>query len=75
MYLTDVRLEYLRDVLEGIRHIKVRCLEQFFDQSVMQKRHAEIAIFSTYCDIRITCSALYFNSGVILSTLLFLLVD
>ena len=38
MKLSDARLEYLRNVLEGIRHIKVRCLEQFFDQSVMKRR-------------------------------------
>lgn len=35
----------------------------------------ELKAYSKYCDIKNICSAIYFNSGVILSSLLFLLVD
>jgi hypothetical protein len=75
LLLTDDRIEYIRCIINGIRQIKVRCLEPFFETSSKQKRDREISSWSTYCDIRIICSAVYFNSGVILSTILFLMVD
>lgn len=62
-------------MLKGIRQIKVRCLESLFVSKIEQIRRSELSAFGKYCDIRLICSAIYFNSGVILSTLLFLLVD
>lgn len=38
-------------------------------------REKEVSMYSRYCDIRIITSSLYFNSGIILSTILFLMVD
>lgn len=75
LVFTDKRMEYLRNVLSGIRQIKVRCLEPFFNSQLKEIRAREISIFTTYCDIRIISSSLYFNSGIILSTALFLSVD
>lgn len=34
-----------------------------------------MGLFSKYCDIKNVCAAIYFNSGVILSSLVFLLAD
>ena len=53
----------------------MRCLEQFFHTEVRKKREEEISVFSTYCNIKIISGSLYFNSGIILSTILFLMVD
>jgi hypothetical protein len=46
-----------------------------FAQKVRDKRLKELAFYKRYCDIKNVCGAIYFNSGVILSTMLFLLVD
>jgi hypothetical protein len=75
MQRTDARLELLRNVIDGIRQIKVRCLESYFVERIREKRNEEISVFMTYCNIRIVSGSLYFNSGIILSTVLFLMVD
>ena len=72
---SDERIQYLTNVMQGIRQIKVRCLQQFFVTKIEGKRRSELGAYGKYCDIKNICSAIYFNSGVILSTLLFLLVD
>ena len=51
------------------------CLETFFEAKIQKKREQELRAYGRYCDIRNICSAIYFNSGVILSTVLFLLLD
>lgn len=53
----------------------MRCLETFFDLEIMKRRNQEISVFGRYCNIRIISGALYFNAGIILSTILFLMVD
>ena len=50
-------------------------LEKHFQDLCALVRLNELSKFGKYCDIKVTCSAIYFNSGVILSTLLFLTVD
>ena len=38
-------------------------------------RERELDAFSSYCDIKNICAAIYFNAGVIISALVFLLAD
>ena len=38
-------------------------------------RAKELDAFSSYCDIKNICAAIYFNAGVIISALVFLLAD
>lgn len=40
-----------------------------------ETRGAEIKAYGYYCDIKNICSAIYFNAGVIISSLVFLLAS
>jgi hypothetical protein len=40
-----------------------------------ETRRKELKAFSTYCDIKNVCAAIYFNAGVCMSALVFLLAD
>jgi ATP-binding cassette subfamily C (CFTR/MRP) protein 4 len=44
-------------------------------QRVDEARERELSAFSRYCNIKNICAAIYFNAGIIISALVFLLVD
>ena len=50
-------------------------LESLYVQRVDEAREKELGAFSTYCNIKNICAAIYFNAGIIISALVFLLVD
>jgi len=50
-------------------------LEALYSQRIDEERRLELKSFSRYCDIKNICSAIYFNAGVIISALVFLMID
>ena len=75
MKLADKRIEFLSQIIKGIKTIKCRLLEYLFTQRIDATRKLELDAFSQYCDIKNICGAIYFNAGIIISALVFLLVD
>ena len=73
--IADTRIVFISQILKGIQTIKCRLLESQIAQRIDEIRNQEIASFSAYCNIKNICSAIYFNAGVIISALVFLLVD
>ena len=71
----DKRIQLIAQILKGIKTIKCRVLEQLYSSRVNEVRARELAAFSRYCDIKNVCAAIYFNAGVIISALVFLLAD
>lgn len=62
-------------MIKGIKAIKCRVQESLFMQRIEQTRSQELAAFSKYCNIKNICGAIYFNAGIIISALVFLLVS
>ena len=73
--IADSRIDLISQVVRGIRSIKCRILENFYGPRVEEIRAKELKSFSLYCDVKNICSAIYFNAGVIISALVFLIVD
>ena len=71
----DKRIQLLAQVLKGIKTIKCRLLEPIYAYRVDQARREELKFYSRYCDIKKCCCAIYYNAGVIISALVFLLAD
>ena len=71
----DRRIQFLSQILKGIKTIKCRVLEPLYVSRVDQVRNQELTAFSSYCNIKNICAAVYFNAGVIISALVFLLAD
>ena len=55
--------------------MKTRVLEDLYADRIDGVRKQELGAFSLYCDVKNVCSAIYFNAGVLISALVFLLVD
>jgi len=72
---SDERIRLVSQIIKGIRTIKVRVCEQFYYDKIAGIRTAEIKEFSNYCNIKVVCSAIYFNAGVILAGAIFMVVD
>ena len=72
---SDERIRLVSQIIKGIRAIKVRVCEQFYYEKIAGIRTVEIKEFNTYCNIKVVCSAIYFNAGVILSGAIFMIVD
>lgn len=62
-------------MIKGIRSIKCRVLESFYLERIAEARNQELAAFGRYCNIKNVCGAIYFNAGIIISALVFLLAD
>ena len=62
-------------MIKGIRTIKCRLLEETYAEKIEKVRVAELNSFSIYCHIKNICSALYFNAGIVISAMVFILVD
>lgn len=73
--LADQRVQFLSQVIKGIKAIKCRVLENLYLQRIDVTRRQELAAFLKYCNIKNICGAIYFNAGIIISALVFLLVD
>jgi hypothetical protein len=73
--LSDSRVAFIGQILTGIKSIKTRLLEKLYANRINEIRAGEIEAYSKYCDIKNICSSIYFNAGVIISSMVFLLVD
>ena len=73
--LADKRIQFLSQILKGIKTIKCRVLESVYADRVSKVRTQELSAFSRYCEIKSVCNSIYFNAGVMISALVFLLVD
>jgi hypothetical protein len=73
--IADGRVELISQLIKGIRTVKCRILEQFYAEKVDAIRAKELASFSLYCHIKNICSSIYFNAGVIISAMIFMIVD
>ena len=71
----DRRIQLVAQIIKGIKAIKCRVLESLYVQRVDEARERELSAFSQYCNIKNICAAIYFNAGIIISALVFLLVD
>ena len=56
-------------------NIKTKCIEKIFAGKCEKLRSEEISNLENFCLINFACKAIYVNSGVILSSILFLTVD
>ena len=68
-------MQLLSQLLKGIRTIKIRVLEPLFAHRIDQIRAEELKAFSRYADFKTGTSAIYFNAGVIISGIVFLIAD
>ena len=73
--IADERVELISQLIKGIRTIKCRLLEQTYAEKIEKIRIEELSSFSLYCHIKNICSALYFNAGIVISAMVFILVD
>ena len=73
--IADGRVELISQLIKGIRTIKCRLLEQTYSEKIEKIRIEELSSFSLYCHIKNICSALYFNAGIVISAMVFILVD
>jgi hypothetical protein len=72
---TDSRIQYISQVLLGIRQIKCRVQENVFAQKIGEVRAKELQSFTQYVNIKNICQAIYANAGVLISSLIFLFAD
>jgi len=72
---TDSRIQYISQVLLGIRQIKCRVQEHVFAQKIGEVRAQELQSFTQYVNIKNICQAIYANAGVLISSLIFLFAD
>ncbi|CDW76184.1 multidrug resistance-associated protein 4 isoform x3 [Stylonychia lemnae] len=72
---SDNRIQYLSQVLNGIKWIKLNLLEKVFIQKINKTREQELRVYSSYINLKNLCSSIYQNAGVIISSLIFLLAD
>ena len=73
--IADSRVEFIAQLIRGIRAVKCRVLEEQYATRINDIRTREIQSFALYADIKNICSAIYFNAGVLISALVFLVVD
>ena len=73
--IADSRVEFITQLIKGIRTIKCRLLEPLYALRISEIRRKELKSFSLYCDIKNVLSAVYFNAGILISALVFLLVS
>ena len=73
--IADGRVELISQLIRGIRTVKCRVLETFYAEKVDEIRRQELNSFSIYCHIKNICSSIYFNAGVLISAMIFLIVD
>ena len=73
--IADSRIVFISQIIKGIQTIKCRLLESQYAERIDDIRSKELRSFTAYCNIKNICSAIYFNAGVIISALVFLLVD
>ena len=71
----DIRIQFLHQILKGIRQIKCALLEKHYAERVHASRAFELKSFTSFCNLKNIFGAIYFNAGVIISALLFILVD
>lgn len=73
--LSDSRVAFIAQILIGIKSIKTRLLERLYADRINEIRAGELEAYSTYCWIKQICSSIYFNAGVIISSLVFMLAE
>lgn len=73
--LTDSRIQYISQVILGIKHIKCRAQESIFAERISKVRSLELQAFTSYVNIKNICAAIYANAGVLISSLIFLFAD
>ena len=73
--IADSRIQFITQIVKGIQTIKCRLLEGQCSERIDEIRSQELSSFSKYCNIKNVCGAIYFNAGVIISALVFLIVD
>jgi hypothetical protein len=62
-------------VIKGIKSIKCRVQEAIYTQRIDSTREQELNAFKKYCNIKNICNAIYVNAGILISALVFLIVD
>ena len=72
---SDSRFQYLSQVLSGIRSIKLNLHESVFLKKINAIRSEELSLFSKYINIRNICAAIYSNSAILISSMIFLFAD
>ena len=73
--IADSRVEFITQLIKGIRTIKCRLLEPLYSLRISEIRRKELKSFALYCDIKNVLSAVYFNAGILISALVFLIVS
>ena len=72
---TDKRISLISNILKGIKQIKMKMSEAVNLNAVKEVRAEEISTFGLYVNIKQICSSIYFNSGVIISSVIFLFAE
>lgn len=65
----------MSQVLKGIKAIKCNVQETFFATKIEASRKQELSLYSKYINIRNILAAIYSNSSVLISSLIFLFAD
>ena len=73
--ISDSRIQYLSQVLNGIKQIKLNLWERVFSDKINTIREQELTLFSKYINIKNVCSAIYANASILISSMIFLMAD
>lgn len=73
--VTDQRIAQISNVIKGIKQVKMQLQESKYIKKIGELRTLEMNIYGRYVNIKQICSSLYFNSGVIMATIIFIFAD